>query len=73
MKGYNNKRVVKQPKRETRCKVLTVWNGKAFTRVNYKSLEFYRKELGVKYQNEIGEHRVEYFNEDDRCVMIFEF
>ena len=73
MKGYNKDRVKKTAQRTTKTKVLSVWNGKAWTRVSAKSLEFYSKELAVVNDKEIDEHRVEYFNVDGRCVMTYEF
>lgn len=74
MKGYNPKRVTNPNQRTTNAKVLTVLNRKgAWVRVSYKSLDFYIKELGVTYQKEINDHRIEYFNSEDRCVMVYEF
>ena len=73
MKGYNKERTQKTAERKTKAKVLSVWNGKAWTRVSSKSLEFYGKELAIVSSKEINEHRIEYFNADGRCVMIYEF
>ncbi len=72
MRGYNKDRV-QIADRKTKAKVLSVWNGKAWTRVSSKSLGFYSKEFAVVSSKEINDNRIEYFNADGKCVMIYEF
>lgn len=73
MKGYNSNRIYKTSQRTTKVKVLSVWNGKAWTRVSSKSLDFYKKEYEVVESKEVNANRIEYFNENGKCVMIYEF
>ena len=74
MKGYNKDRVIKPSQRTNKAKVLSVLNLKgAWIRVSYKSLEFYKKECGVVEEKPINDHRVEYFDNAGRCVMVYEF
>jgi hypothetical protein len=72
MKGYNAKRTNKPTEREAKVKVLTVWNGCAWTRVRAKSIDFYIKELGINEEKEINDHRTEYYK-NSKCVMIYEY
>ena len=71
MRGYNPQRTNKQEVRKTKCKVLTVWNGKAWTRVS-ANIPFYSDYLNVTHSVEVNEHRTEYYNDKNECVMIFE-
>lgn len=73
MRGYNTNRTTKPMNRNTSNKVLTIWNGKAYTRVSAKSIEFYKKEVGVTREERVNEHRIEYYNNNNFCVMIYEF
>lgn len=73
-KGYNPKRVIKPNQRTTNAKVLTVLNNRgAWVRVSYKSLDFYKKEYSVIEDKAINDHRIEYFNNAGKCVMVYEF
>ena len=71
MRGYNLQRSNKPEKRYTNRKVLSVWNGTAWTRVK-TDIEFYSKFYNVTYCKEINEHRIEYYNSNNECVMVFE-
>lgn len=72
MRGYNPHRTNKQAERKTKAKVLTVWNGVAWTRVRSGSIDFYSDYLKVTHSVEVNENRTEYYNENNECVMIFE-
>lgn len=71
MRGYNPQRTNKQEVRKTKRKVLTVWNGEAWTRVP-SNIEAYSKYFNVTHSIEVNENRTEYYNEKNECVMIFE-
>ncbi len=74
MNGYNKDRISKPTERKTKAKVLSVLNNvDRWTRVSSKSLEFYRRERGAVTEKQINDHRIEYYNKDGRCVMVYEF
>ena len=73
MKGYNPERIAKPENRKTQVKVLTVLNAVGrWVRVSATSLDFYRENLGAVESREITEHRTEYYNNDNKCVMVYE-
>ena len=73
MKGYNPKRVSKPEKREVKRKVLSVLNNAGrWVRVS-SNIKFYSEHLNVVKSVQVNDHRIEYYNKDDRCVMVYEF
>ena len=74
MRGYNEERISKPAERKTTRKVLSVLNNvQRWTRVSSKSLEFYREKCEAVSEKKVNDHRIEYFDKDGRCVMVYEF
>lgn len=74
MNGYNKDRISKPTERKTKAKVLSVLNKMdRWVRVSSKSLEFYRMKCEAVSEKQINDHRIEYYNKDGRCVMVYEF